>query len=690
MSPLCLHIGLSKAASTTLQKNVFRKHPDVFYLGKKQEDPELEEVTYALKHNPNSDRLPPDWAQTIQNRIRKGQDQNLIPLYSEEDLSTYKFIDPHIYIKRWYAIAPDARILFIIRNPAQWLTSLFFFRLMYGQDDVLLGFETWVEKFVRRNQIKSSSREVFYSDIYHLYRQAFTKDNILALPLELIKKDAAVFCDKVGAHFDVSSKALQELLTSAPDMKKRIDARKSFFAFQVFTHLKNGEVSRALDLINEIDQDFTKTVEHLLNRNETVRWVIGGFMNKTDVAKFSHYPRLAISLPVNALWSLQTYNEKLHQTIADNIDIDMTALGYKLPEKTAFTFLPDKKPIEVVETIPSSRDFDRIHLSHAKDRKDLHIPSPMVFGPRHPAMQDITVEEPDVFIINGCNLFWSSNTPVNIRRDPPPLDLEESDKYTHVPGHSLVLWTKGANLYSHWMFDLYPKLHLITDQSDFALEQFDHVLGNKGPSPVNQVLLGEHDLLNKYMRIKNNTYLFEQVTYITPVRKSSWTPDWIIEHWRGKVLAKADKTTSSRRIYLSRAKAKSRKLVNEQEIRPLLDKAGFEEVLCEDLNLYEAANILSNAEVVMGLHGAALANLIFCRPGTTVIELFGWHYMREFWFMAETCSLNYAAVSCRGPDKQPINWSDLKRNYSHEEINAADIYISPDHLETSFKSLGIL
>jgi len=409
MRSIGLHIGLAKAASTTLQAFVFPNHPDVHYLGKKHPDKAFEEVTRSLNKRPNPEHLATGWEKTLRQAIREGQDRNLTPLYSEEDLSTYKFIDPRIYIERWHAIAPDARILFIIRNPAQWLTSLFFFRLTYGQDDVLLGFETWIDKFARLKQLTSSSREVFYSDIYHLYSQTFSKDNILVLPFELIKKNAALFCDKVGEHFDISSKVLQELLTSEqPVRKKRIDGHKSFFAFQVFTHLKNGEVNKALDLISEIDQEVTKTVVDLLHHNKSVRWVIGGFINRTDGTKFSHYPRLEISLPVRAIWPIQTYNENLHQTIADNLDLDMAELGYKLPGKTIFTFLPDKKPIEVIESISSAGDPDRIQLLHIKNQKKQRIPSPTVFGPPHPAIKERTVEEPDVIIINGRQLFWES------------------------------------------------------------------------------------------------------------------------------------------------------------------------------------------------------------------------------------------------------------------------------------------
>ncbi|MDZ7757190.1 MAG: glycosyltransferase family 61 protein [Rhodohalobacter sp.] len=45
--------------------------------------------------------------------------------------------------------------------------------------------------------------------------------------------------------------------------------------------------------------------------------------------------------------------------------------------------------------------------------------------------------------------------------------------------------------------------------------------------------------------------------------------------------------TSHRRIYISRAKAKRRQLVNENDIWPLLEKLGFEKVFMEELSFSE-------------------------------------------------------------------------------------------------------
>ena len=51
----------------------------------------------------------------------------------------------------------------------------------------------------------------------------------------------------------------------------------------------------------------------------------------------------------------------------------------------------------------------------------------------------------------------------------------------------------------------------------------------------------------------------------------------------------------------------------------------------------EQAELFASAEVVVGTHGAALANLVFCRPGTVVVELMG----------TNTASTLYTSLSWR-------------------------------------------
>jgi capsular polysaccharide biosynthesis protein len=75
------------------------------------------------------------------------------------------------------------------------------------------------------------------------------------------------------------------------------------------------------------------------------------------------------------------------------------------------------------------------------------------------------------------------------------------------------------------------------------------------------------------------------------------------------------------RLYISREKCHYRKMKNETEVWPELEKKGFEKVFLEDLTLEQQIQKLHSADIVLGVHGAGFANILFCRPGTRIIEI---------------------------------------------------------------------
>lgn len=76
-----------------------------------------------------------------------------------------------------------------------------------------------------------------------------------------------------------------------------------------------------------------------------------------------------------------------------------------------------------------------------------------------------------------------------------------------------------------------------------------------------------------------------------------------------------------RRIYISRKAAAHRKVANESELQALLDSHGFETHSFETLDFARQVKLIDSADCIMAVHGAALANLIFAREGTRVIEI---------------------------------------------------------------------
>lgn len=84
-----------------------------------------------------------------------------------------------------------------------------------------------------------------------------------------------------------------------------------------------------------------------------------------------------------------------------------------------------------------------------------------------------------------------------------------------------------------------------------------------------------------------------------------------------------------RRIYVSRTDAVLRRVRNEMEIVETLRGYGFETFVTGRMPFAEQARLFASAEMVVAPHGAALANLMFCRPGTGVLEFFPSNYIDD-------------------------------------------------------------
>ena len=89
---------------------------------------------------------------------------------------------------------------------------------------------------------------------------------------------------------------------------------------------------------------------------------------------------------------------------------------------------------------------------------------------------------------------------------------------------------------------------------------------------------------------------------------------------KNAALQKKDKKLGER-LYISRAKAKYRKVLNEEEIYPVLEKYGFEVIYFEDYTLSDQISICQQAKVLMGLHGAGLTNMVFLPAQSKLIEI---------------------------------------------------------------------
>jgi capsular polysaccharide biosynthesis protein len=120
-----------------------------------------------------------------------------------------------------------------------------------------------------------------------------------------------------------------------------------------------------------------------------------------------------------------------------------------------------------------------------------------------------------------------------------------------------------------------------------------------------------------------------------------------------------------RRLYVTR-QASRRGIVNHNEVLATLERHGFSEVPAESLSVAEQIELFAQAEAVIGVHGAGLANAVFSAPGTLLIEL--QPERREgiqllYWNMAAASGLRYIRIICRSLTRRLH--SDLEVDCSH-------------------------
>lgn len=87
-----------------------------------------------------------------------------------------------------------------------------------------------------------------------------------------------------------------------------------------------------------------------------------------------------------------------------------------------------------------------------------------------------------------------------------------------------------------------------------------------------------------------------------------WVSPLALQHLRRRF--SGDATRVRRRIYLSRRGAADRRLANEIELQPVLERHGFETIDVENISLAVLLEILGSAEAVLSIDDEALAALV--------------------------------------------------------------------------------
>lgn len=136
-------------------------------------------------------------------------------------------------------------------------------------------------------------------------------------------------------------------------------------------------------------------------------------------------------------------------------------------------------------------------------------------------------------------------------------------------------------------------------------------------------------------------------------RLGVFVADWVVEKLRTIVLSKdMSGNNFSKKVFISRKdKNFGRRMDNEDEIFSFLQSKGYERYCLSELSFLDQASLFYNAESVIGAHGAGLTNIIFCKPGTQVIEIFQARSDCTYFYMAQQLHLKYDYIQTQEFDE---------------------------------------
>ncbi|RKN85335.1 glycosyltransferase family 61 protein [Paenibacillus ginsengarvi] len=217
------------------------------------------------------------------------------------------------------------------------------------------------------------------------------------------------------------------------------------------------------------------------------------------------------------------------------------------------------------------------------------------------------------------------------------------------------------NNYYHWLGDVLGRLHLL-ERSGIRVDKY-MVTGKGSPKYKSETLamLGVPE--KKIVKSKPGMHLKPRrlvvpslATYRLQPFVPHSMPKWASHYLRNAFLSQIGHVPadSPKCIYISRKYAAVRKMTNEDDVSKLLGDIGFQEVVLESLPLAEQIKLFAGAELIVAPHGAGLANLMFCRPGTKVLELFAPNYVHPvYWYLSNHIGLDYYYLFGEG-ERLPI------------------------------------
>ncbi len=214
-------------------------------------------------------------------------------------------------------------------------------------------------------------------------------------------------------------------------------------------------------------------------------------------------------------------------------------------------------------------------------------------------------------------------------------------KQKYIKNNCVIIYNRNSYGYFHWVLDTLPKiLYAKKINANFTFI-FPESLKQKF------IIDSLKKFNTKFIFIKKEyKYLFENIVYVGELYPSGSPRREVLENLRKNIKFKKKNTE---RIYISRNKSNRRKIINENALIKILKKYKFKILYTEKIKFKRQIEIFSKANLVIGLHGAGITNIVWMKKNSQLFEIKPEKdlFLNCYFNLANALKINYHYLICK-------------------------------------------
>jgi hypothetical protein len=225
-------VGLPKAASSTLQREIFCKLPGIRYHalskkgGSEEEDSPLGRLITAFREGAFLDDPRPAFSRWFAQE-RSGSGTHLV---SEERFANHLGVPMGLRGELLHDLFGDAHILMMLRRPVDLATSNFFQLSRMERYGLAIepSINRWVEEGLRRpDHHLSPAQFLRFSSLAEDLADRFGDDKVTLLPMEWLRKDKGALAAGLASWSGVAAEDVAAVLAGMTPQNQRAAAKRS-------------------------------------------------------------------------------------------------------------------------------------------------------------------------------------------------------------------------------------------------------------------------------------------------------------------------------------------------------------------------------------------------------------------------------------------------------------------------------